>query len=238
MQDFNEWILWTNQYTDKTAVKSLGFSRIYGPFWTNWHVSQLKQYTYKNRFKSGFKIRHGLLYLFSTPKRGSNPGKMMLHCVLPCSFFHILKIFETLLEPKTCWVIRIQNPKFMKVHTSKKVIIKVVYRSAALKRTLSNSTFTNVQKNFTFDFALLLNQMVQNYKPISYFHSNDYWSFSKGTDKEKRQRGKERKWDLNDTLHIHYSFQYFFSSTFCCKLWKKKFMIVIIQKTKQTWTKD
>ena len=60
--------------------------------------------------------------------------------------FHILKNFETLLEPKTCWVIRIQNPKLMKVHTSKKVIIKVVYRSAAFKRTLSNSTFTNVQK--------------------------------------------------------------------------------------------
>ena len=43
--------------------------------------------------------------------------------------------------------------------------------------------------------------MVQNYKPISYFHSNDYWSFSKGTDKEKRQRGKERKWDLNVTAY-------------------------------------
>lgn len=37
------------------------------------------------------------------------------------------------------------------------------------KRTLSNSTFTNVQKNFTFDFALLLNQMVQNYRATNRF---------------------------------------------------------------------
>ena len=71
------------------------------------------------------------------------------------------------------------------------------------KRTLSNSTFTNVQKKLHIWFCSTAKPngaKLQSYKPISYFHSNDYWSFSKGTSRGKKAKGERKsKWDLNDT---------------------------------------